>query len=132
MPVRQTTDSTQVVSTAARALYTVIYDGECGYCRKQMNRMRGRDFRRQFAFVPSGAPDLIERFPQLAGEDFNLGLRMVEPDGRVHVGADAVYQVARRLSGTRWIAWVFRAPGIAWLARRVYAKIAARRHRLSA
>lgn len=85
----------------------------------------------RFELVPRQSPDLDQRFPQLATSDFNTGMRFVAPDGAVSVGADAVYEIARRLPRTRWIAWLYRVPIVHAIARAVYAWIAANRYKLA-
>jgi len=109
----------------------VIYDGECAFCRRSVERIRRLDRRDRFEYVPSQSPDLLARFPQLARHDLNSGMRVVLPGGTAHAGADAVYQIARRLPRTAWFAWLYRVPGARWLARRAYAWVAARRHRFA-
>ena len=52
------------------------------------------------------------------------------PRGAGRSGADAVYHIWRRLPLTRWIAWVYNAPGIHWVSNRAYGWIAANRFRL--
>jgi predicted DCC family thiol-disulfide oxidoreductase YuxK len=84
-----------------------------------------------FELVPRQAPDVERRFPQLATSDFNTGMRFVAPDGAVSVGADAVYEIARRLPRTRWIAWLYRVPVLHAVARAMYKWIAANRYRLA-
>ena len=109
---------------------TIIYDGICSLCQRQVARIRRFDGRRVFDYVARQSPDLLARFPQLANEEFSTGMRLVHRDGRVAVGADAVYEIARRLSLTRWVAWLYRVPGLHALARRIYAHIAANRYRI--
>src|SRR5262245_61337245 len=108
----------------------VVYDGECPFCRKQVDRIRSRDVGDQFEYLPRQSASLTDRFPILAEADFNTGMRLVLPDGHVHVGADAVYQIARRLPRWRLVAWLYRVPILHALARRVYRWIAANRQRL--
>lgn len=107
----------------------VVYDGECPFCRKQIARIRRWDRAEQLEYVPRRSPGLEERFPKLAEGDFNTGMRFVAPDGLIHVGADAVYQIAARLPFWRRLAWLYRVPGLHRLARAAYAWIAA--HRMS-
>lgn len=109
---------------------TLVYDGDCAFCRAQIARIQRLDPGDSFAYMPSQAPDLLARFPMLAGSEMSSGLRFVSPEGAVRVGADAVYEIARRLPGWRWLAWLYRVPGLHALARGVYAWIAARRHAL--
>jgi predicted DCC family thiol-disulfide oxidoreductase YuxK len=54
-------------------------------------------------------------------------MHLILPDGRAYAGADAVPQLLRLLPHRRWVAPVFRIPGVLPLARRIYAWIAARR-----
>lgn len=109
----------------------VVYDGACRFCRAQMGWIARRAAAGDFEFVPSQSAELLTRFPQLRGEEFNAGLRLVAADGGVQRGADAVYRIARRLRGWRWVALLYRVPGLTWLARRAYALVAARRYRLA-
>jgi predicted DCC family thiol-disulfide oxidoreductase YuxK len=125
----------QIVQQAGSELVVtrpvVVYDGECPFCRKQVARIQRRDVRDQFEYLPRQAASLIDRFPILAEADFNTGMRLVLPDGHVHVGADAVYHIARRLPGWRWIVWLYRVPILHALARRIYRWIASNRQRLA-
>ncbi len=109
----------------------VVYDGDCRFCCRQVERIRRWDTRAQLEYVTRQQPELIERMPALADADFNTGMRLITLDGTIHVGADAVYQIARRLPRWRRIVWVYRVPVIHALARLVYAWIAANRLRLS-
>lgn len=109
----------------------VVYDGHCGYCRRQVERLQRWDTRDQFEYVPRQAKGLDERFPALAEGDFNTGLRLIDRDGRIHVGADAIYLISRRLPRTKWAAWLYRVPGINWISQRAYAWIAKNRYRLA-
>lgn len=110
---------------------TIVFDGSCRFCQRQIEFIRRSDPRQQFDYLPSQTTDLLERYPALAGEDFNSGLRIILPDGSVRVGADAVYEIARRLPYWRLGAWLYRLPGLHGLAQAVYRRIAARRHWLA-
>lgn len=109
----------------------MIYDGNCGFCISQVERIRRLDVLGQFELLPSQTPDLLERFPQLAGHDLDSALRLVAPDGRVFVGAEAVYEIAKRLPRFRAVAWVYRLPLVRPIAERIYAWVARRRYQLS-
>jgi predicted DCC family thiol-disulfide oxidoreductase YuxK len=109
----------------------VVYDGECRFCLKQVDRLRGRDEHEAFEFVPRQAEGLDERFPKLAEGDFDTGLRLVRTDGELVVGADAIYQIARQLRGYRRLAWLYRVPGLRGLLRLAYAWVAKNRYKLA-
>lgn len=109
----------------------LVYDGECNFCRRSVERIRKRDAAGAIECVPRQADGLTDRYPQLLEGDFNTGMRLIEPDGTVHVGADAMYHVMRELPRWRRLAWLYNVPGIHWLSRKVYAWIAANRYRLA-
>jgi len=105
---------------------TVIYDGECGFCRQSVELLQRWDREHVLRFVPFQNAAAVARFgialPALAA-----ALHLVFPDGRVYAGADAAPELLRLLPGKRWLALWFRVPGVLPLARRVYARIAAQR-----
>jgi predicted DCC family thiol-disulfide oxidoreductase YuxK len=107
---------------------TLIYDGECGFCRRSVGLLRRWDQGQVIALVPFQDRARVAAFgiplPALAGA---MHLVLPPPDGRVFAGADAAPEILRLLPGKRWLAWGFRVPGIPPLARRVYAWIAQRR-----
>lgn len=105
---------------------TVIYDGECGICRQSVELLRRWDRNRVLRYVSFQDETAVARFgialPALAA-----AMHLVLPDGRVYAGADAAPELLRLLPGKRWLAPLFRVPGVLPIARRVYAWIAARR-----
>lgn len=105
---------------------TLIYDGECGLCRRAVDRVRAWDRSDGFTYIAFQDP-AVGRFgialPALAA-----AMHLVLPDGRVFAGADAVPEILRRLPGKRWLAWMFAVPGVLPVARRAYQRIAERRH----
>jgi predicted DCC family thiol-disulfide oxidoreductase YuxK len=115
--------------TAARPV--VVYDGDCAFCRAQVDKMQRRDDADRFEYLPRQREGIEDRFPQLRGGDFDKGMRLIEPGGDVHVGADAVYHIARRMPLWRRFAWLYRVPVIHALCRWGYALIARNRKRLA-
>lgn len=106
----------------------IIFDDACGFCRRQLAWVRARDREGRFELLGRSTPELTRRFPQLARDDLSSGLRVVLADGQVRVGPDAVYEIARRLRGWRWLAGLYRVPLLHGAARRIYAAVAARRY----
>jgi predicted DCC family thiol-disulfide oxidoreductase YuxK len=105
---------------------TLIYDGECGVCRSAVARVRAWDRHRRLSYLPFQDPS-AERFgialPALAA-----AMHLVLPGGRVFTGADAVPELGKLLPGKRWWTWGFAVPGVRAAARRIYRRIAERRH----
>ena len=108
----------------------IVYDGECVFCQRQIERIKRRDKQERFEYVPKQTPGLDDRFPRLAEGDFNTGMRLITPTGEIHVGADAVYQITRVLLPWRLFAWLYRVPGIHAVLRLAYSWVAARRQKL--
>ncbi len=119
------------MASALRRRSTLVYDGDCSFCRRWVARIARRDRSGTFEFVARQTEGLIERFPKLDEGDFNTGMRLITPDDAIHVGADAAYEIVRRLRYGQRIAWLYHVPGIHWLTRTVYAWIAANRQSLS-
>ena len=118
-----------VVVTTMTAIPAIIYDGECRFCLWSVGRIRRTAREGQFEFLPRQQPGLDERFPMLAQSDFNTGLRLIHADGTVHVGADGVYEIYRRLAPYHLVAWIYRLPLFKQAFRLGYAIVARNRHR---
>ncbi len=108
----------------------VVYDGKCRFCIQQVERIKRFDSVNQFEYVARQTDGLEARFPILARSDFNTGMRFIGIDGKVDVGADAVYQIFKRLPGFGIIAWIYCLPIFKQAARLAYAWIAANRKKL--
>ncbi len=108
---------------------TLIYDGDCGFCRRSVDLLQRWDREQRIALIPFQDQARMAAFgiplPALAAA---MHLILPAPDGRVLAGADAVPELLRLLPGKRWLALGFRVPGVLPVARRLYAWIARRRH----
>ena len=106
---------------------TLIYDGECGICQQAVALVRRWDREHVLHYIPFQDEVAVARFgialPALAA-----AMHLVLPDGRVYTGADALPKLLRLFPGKRWLALLFWIPGVLPLARRIYARIAIRRH----
>jgi len=109
----------------------VVYDGECRLCRRSIEEIRRRDRDRRMVYLPRRTPGIEKLVPGLADGDFDAGIRVVDSDGTVHIGADGIRRIASQLPIWRRFTWVYEIPLIRGLARRIYAWIAANRMRLS-
>ena len=107
----------------------IVYDGECRFCLWSLGRIRRFDRTGRFEYLPRQTAGIEERFPVLTSSDFNTGLRLIHDGGRVDVGADAVYEIYRRLPPWHLFAWVYRLPVIRQLFRAGYGLVARNRHR---
>ena len=114
-------------AVADRTDPTLIYDGECGICQQAVRLLKRWDREQILHYVPFQDGAAVARFgialPALAA-----AMHLILPDGRVYPGADAVPELLRLFPGKRWLAPLFRIPGVLPIARRIYAWIARRRH----
>lgn len=120
----------ETMESGARAV--VIYDGTCRLCQDGVSWISRRARRGEFEFLPCQAAERRARFPWMQERVCLEAIQLVLRDGRVLAGADAIPEIMRGLRGWRWLAGVFRLPGMGLLAPRLYAWLARRRHRISA
>jgi predicted DCC family thiol-disulfide oxidoreductase YuxK len=113
------------------AMVTLIYDGECPLCQRGMRWVARRALPGQFEFLPCRSRERCERFPWMPDETCLAALQLVLPNGRVLAGDTAIPELLRRLRGWRWLAGLFRIPGMRWLAPRGYRWVARHRYVIS-
>lgn len=106
----------------------VLYDGRCGFCRDWSRRLARWDRTGRLRQLPYQERAQVAGLPPLDDRDLDRALHVVLPDGRVFAGARAVLAVLPWLPGGRSLALLGRIPGVAWVADRVYAAVARRRH----
>ena len=104
---------------------TLVFDGDCGFCRWWVRRWRASLGERleYVAYQDAGA-----RFPQISKEEFERSVQLVETDGRVYKGAEAVLRSLATDPSRRWPCYLYRKfPGFAPAAEAAYRFIAKRR-----
>lgn len=98
---------------------TVLYDGACPLCRREIGFYRGRP-----ADVPLCFADVSDADQPLpAGttrEQLLARFHVRDADGRLLSGAAAFLALWAVLPGWRWLARIGRLRGVAWLMERVY------------
>ncbi|MDE2144169.1 MAG: lipase maturation factor family protein, partial [Elusimicrobia bacterium] len=104
----------------------LIFDGDCGFCRLWIERWRLATGDR-VEYLPSG--DAGARFPKLAPADLSEAVHLVESDGTVRRGAEAVFRAMDLAGGVRRAGYFLyrRVPPFAAAAEAAYAFVAARR-----
>jgi predicted DCC family thiol-disulfide oxidoreductase YuxK len=112
-------DNSNSNSAASAPPLTVLYDGACPLCRREIGLYRGLQSSAPLCFadvsdpaspVPNGATreQLLARFHVRAS------------DGRLLSGAQAFLALWAALPGWRWLARAGRFPGAAWAIELVY------------
>ncbi len=114
-----------------RRTTTVIYDGECGLCRRSMEVLRKLDEEGVLELVESQAPGVRERFPGITPEAYARGLQVIEPDGNTTEGAAAVERLCAIIPAGRPVGWLYQIPFARAIADRAYAWISRNRTNLT-
>ena len=115
----------------AGARAVLIYDGTCGLCRGGVSWIAGRAVPGYFEFLPCQAPERRARYPWMRDDTCLEAMQLILPDGRLLAGDAAIPEILRRLRGWRWLAALFRLPGVEMLAHRLYAWVARHRYQIS-
>lgn len=115
---------TEPVHDAAKNLppLTVLYDGACPLCRREIGLYRGLQPRQSdapvcFADVNDAASPLP---PGTTREQLLARFHVRRRDGELLSGAEAFLALWAALPGWRWLALAGRVPGVAWLMERGY------------
>jgi predicted DCC family thiol-disulfide oxidoreductase YuxK len=100
----------------------MIWDGECHFCKRWIERWRE---------ITAGKVDYATyqetaaRFPEIPVEQFKRAVAFVEPDGEAYFAAEAVYRSLRYRSSRKWLAWSYdHVPGFAAISETAYKFIA--------
>ena len=101
---------------------TVLYDGACPLCRREIGIYRGLKPLRSdspvcFADVSDAALPLP---PGTTREQLLARFHVRGRDGELLSGARAFLALWAALPGWRWLAWAGRLPGAAWTMERTY------------
>jgi len=113
------------------ASVVVIYDGVCELCQSGIYWISRRAVRGDIEFLPCQSAERRARFPTLDEARCLEAIHLVLANGRVLTGHAAIPEILRHLKGWRWLAALFRLPGLGWLASLVYAWIARHRYQIS-
>ena len=106
----------------------LIYDGDCGFC---LRRAEGLRRRAGDALVIATSQAAAASHPSIPTKTFERTVVLVEADGTVRTGAEAVL-AARALGGRSGLLWMYRhVPGFQWFSEVGYRFVAARRGGIS-
>lgn len=105
----------------------LVYDGDCHFCRLWVGR--GQQITGSSVdYLPSQHPELSRRFPEIAPQNYDRAVQLIDVDGSVYSGAEAVF---RTLATNPAYGWPLRAcqivPAIASVTEGVYKFVASHR-----
>lgn len=110
---------------------TVLYDGQCRFCRSQIAILRRFDPTGRLRFVSLHDPAAAEEFPELAPDDLSREMHVVDTAGRSRAGAEAVRYLSRRLPLLWPLAVPLHVPGSLPIWRWLYGVVARNRYRIA-
>jgi glyoxylase-like metal-dependent hydrolase (beta-lactamase superfamily II)/predicted DCC family thiol-disulfide oxidoreductase YuxK len=113
------------------ACYRVFYDGQCEICQAGVSWLRVLDTQRLCDCIPISPDALRGCSPHLDLEACLRELHVLDPEGRLYVGWDAVARLARLFPTTRIIGAVGSVAPCKQLGRLAYRFVARNRYSLS-
>jgi predicted DCC family thiol-disulfide oxidoreductase YuxK len=107
----------------------LIFDGDCHFCRRWIARWQEATGDR-VEYVPY--QEAAERFPEIPSDDFTRSVVLIQPDGGIFRGAEAVLLSLAVAGRGRTAHWCYRhVPGFAPATELFYRAVAGNRHAAS-
>ena len=106
---------------------TVLFDGECRFCQRQIAILRRLDVRRRFIYKSLHEPSVGADFPELSMEQLQEQMFVIDTQGNARGGATAVRYLSRKLPLLWPLALLLHIPGSLPLWNWLYAYVAKRR-----
>ena len=117
-----------MITTQTKPDYdTVLFDGQCRFCRRQITLLRRLDWWSQLRFISFHEPSTGETFPEIPPEELQRQMFVVDRQGQARGGATAVRYLSRRLPPLWPAAALLHIPGTLPLWNAIYGFIAKRR-----
>jgi lipase maturation factor 1 len=115
----------RVASPPAKAV--MVYDGDCNFCSLWIRRWQ-QTTGELLEYLPYQDPSVAARFPEVPRGQFETAVQLVEPDGCVYGGAEAVFRSLAQNPHERWLLdWYEHSPAFAHVSEWGYRMVA--RHR---
>lgn len=114
----------------SKETYLVIFDGDCGFCKRTVDLIKKLDWLKKFEFVPFQAKGILEKNKQITKEMCEKEIYLVKPEGKYFGGYDAFKIMTVFMPSTFLISWFFFLPGVTHIGRFVYKLIAKNRHKI--
>ena len=103
----------------------LIFDGDCHFCRRWIARWRQMTGDR-VEYAPY--QEVAVLFPTIPPENFRRSVQLLDPDGTVVEGAEAVFRALAYAPFRGWPLWLYRnVPGVQGASERLYAFAASHR-----
>ncbi len=110
--------------------YTLVYDGDCRFCRRSADLVVSWNRGGVVEVVPYQRAGVAQRFPWIPDAAYREAMQLVGPGGETWSGAAAVERLVKVLPGGRPLGCLFALPLARPLARAGYRLVARNRYRL--
>jgi predicted DCC family thiol-disulfide oxidoreductase YuxK len=103
----------------------MVYDGDCGFCRLWVHRWKFLT-RERVDYRPY--QEVAGLYPEVPLDRFQASVQLIEPDGTVSSGAQAVFKGLSIQPLFTWLPWAYRSvPGLAFFSEKAYGFVASHR-----
>ena len=110
--------------------YVILYDGLCRFCARQSRRLIALARPGLVEAVNFQQEGALDRFPGVTHDACMKAMHLIEPDGRISQGAEAIARAIATRPMFRWIRPLYYLPGLHQTLDGLYAFIASNRYRL--
>jgi predicted DCC family thiol-disulfide oxidoreductase YuxK len=107
----------------------MIFDGDCEFCRFWVGRWH-KTTDGLVDFIPSQAPSVVRDFPEIPDCELQKSVQLIETDGAVYDGAEAVLRSLKPKRGWTLSAY-YKIPGARRLSESLYRLVANHRKRFA-
>ncbi|WP_135555030.1 thiol-disulfide oxidoreductase DCC family protein [Paenibacillus cymbidii] len=109
---------------------TVLYDETCVLCRRTVDTLGKLRTTAKLVMLPLQSAPSAMLPAGYAREELLAQLHVIDEDGRLYRGADAIFRIMRSVPSLRFVAPLYRIPGMKPLADSIYRIVAKHRYRL--
>ncbi len=106
---------------------TILFDGECRFCQRQIALLRRLDLRRRFIFTSLHEPSVAADFPEFSIDQLQEQMFVIDMKGNARGGAAAVRYLSCKLPLLWPLALLLHIPGSLPIWNWLYAYVAKRR-----
>jgi predicted DCC family thiol-disulfide oxidoreductase YuxK len=87
--------------TQSPAKPLLVFDGDCGFCRLWIRRCQ-QVTGPAVDYLPAQDPRIAEQFPEIPRPQFAEAVQLIDPDGEVFSGAEAVFRTLAHNPSWQW------------------------------
>ena len=116
-----------IITSKHPAYDTVLFDGECRFCQRQIAILRLLDVQRRFIYTSLHESSVSIDFPELSSKQLQEQMFVIDTQGNARGGAVAVRYLSRKLPLLWPLALLLHIPGTLPLWNWLYTFVAKRR-----